>query len=58
MSQKHLRSTTEKLSSAEKTANGYSSAKDQIGTSAGTREELCTGDLTNLFRGFGREIFP
>lgn len=61
MSLKHVRNTTEKPSSAKETVNGYSSAKDHIGTSlAGTREELWTGELpTNLFRGLGREIlFP
>lgn len=41
MSLKHMRNTTEKLSSDKKTVNGYSSAKDHIGASlAGTREEL------------------
>lgn len=40
MSQNYLRSTKEKLCSAKKSANGYSSAKDQIGTNAGRREEL------------------
>lgn len=35
MSQQHLRSTTEKLSSARKTANWYSSAKDKSGTKRG-----------------------